>query len=94
MEYDSIYIYGIVDGRLDKKLDSKGMGNESEVYCVPFKDITAIVSNTPFEEYNPTEENMGIAEIIIAKQRNGPVCSVHLAFMKEYTKFANLAREK
>ncbi|MCK4918025.1 MAG: replicative DNA helicase [Candidatus Omnitrophica bacterium] len=46
------------------------------------------------EYYNPTEENMGIAEIIIAKQRNGPVGSVHLAFMKEYTKFANLAREK
>ena len=44
------------------------------------------------EYYNPTEDNRGIAEVIIAKQRNGPVGSINLAFLKEYTKFANLAR--
>ncbi|MBP7088372.1 MAG: replicative DNA helicase [Candidatus Omnitrophica bacterium] len=44
------------------------------------------------EYYNPTEDNKGIAEVIIAKQRNGPVGSINLAFLKEYTKFANLAR--
>jgi len=32
----------------------------------------------------------GIAEIIIGKQRNGPVGSLQLAFIKEYTRFANL----
>jgi len=33
----------------------------------------------------------GTAEIIIAKQRNGPVGAVHLAFLKPLTKFDNLA---
>ncbi|MCM8831132.1 MAG: replicative DNA helicase [Candidatus Omnitrophica bacterium] len=46
------------------------------------------------EYYNPTEENKGIAEVIIAKQRNGPVGSVFLAFIKEYMKFANLSKIK
>jgi replicative DNA helicase len=44
------------------------------------------------EYYTPTPENRGMAELIIAKQRNGPVGSVHLAFIKEYTRFENLTR--
>jgi len=44
------------------------------------------------EYYNPTEENKGVAEIIIAKQRHGPVGTVKLTFLPEYTKFTNLAR--
>ncbi len=43
------------------------------------------------EYYNPTEENRGIAEVIIAKQRNGPVGTVKTTFIKEYMKFENLA---
>ena len=43
------------------------------------------------EYYNPTEENKGMAELIIAKQRNGPVGSINLAFIHEYMKFENLA---
>ena len=35
----------------------------------------------------------GIAEIIIGKQRNGPVGTCKLAFMGKYTRFENLARE-
>jgi replicative DNA helicase len=42
------------------------------------------------EEYKPTEENKGIAEIIIGKQRNGPTGSLRLAFIKEFTRFENL----
>jgi replicative DNA helicase len=44
------------------------------------------------EYYNPTPENKGIAELIIAKQRNGPVGSMNLAFIKEYTRFENLTK--
>lgn len=44
------------------------------------------------EYYTPTPENEGRAEVIIAKQRNGPVGSLNLAFVKEYTRFENLAR--
>jgi replicative DNA helicase len=45
------------------------------------------------EIYNPTEENQGLAELIVAKQRNGPIGTVQLAFLKEFTRFENLWRE-
>ncbi len=45
------------------------------------------------EMFNPTEENSGVAEVIIGKQRNGPTGSFELAFIKQFTKFANLWQE-
>ncbi len=39
--------------------------------------------------YNPDSPDKGTAEIIIGKQRNGPIGSVRLTFMGEYTKFEN-----
>ena len=43
------------------------------------------------EVYNPDSQDKGKAEIIIGKQRNGPIGSVSLAFHGQYTKFDNLA---
>ena len=40
----------------------------------------------------PEDEDTGEAEIIIAKQRNGPVGTVKLAFISDYTRFENLER--
>ncbi len=45
------------------------------------------------EVYKPSEENRGIAEIIIGKQRNGPIGTLKLAFLREYTRFENLWQE-
>lgn len=42
--------------------------------------------------YNKDTDLKGISEIIIAKQRNGPIGTVNLAWLPEYTKFANLER--
>lgn len=42
--------------------------------------------------YNKDTENPNIAEVIIAKQRNGPIGTVNLVWRPEYTKFANMAR--
>jgi replicative DNA helicase len=39
------------------------------------------------EVYKPTEENRGMAQVIIAKQRNGPVGTLNFAFLREYTRF-------
>jgi replicative DNA helicase len=43
------------------------------------------------EVYNPETSDKGIAEVIIGKQRNGPIGTVRLAFLGEYTRFENLA---
>jgi len=42
------------------------------------------------EVYNPQTRDQGVAEIIIAKQRNGPIGDVRLAFRSEFTRFENL----
>jgi len=41
------------------------------------------------EVYKPTPENTGLAEIIVAKQRNGPIGTTELVFIKEFTRFEN-----
>ena len=43
------------------------------------------------EVYNPETPDKGVAEIIIGKQRNGPIGTVKLAFLGEYTRFESLA---
>jgi replicative DNA helicase len=46
------------------------------------------------EYYNETEENRGLAEVNVAKQRNGPVGTVRLAFISEFARFENLSKER
>jgi replicative DNA helicase len=43
--------------------------------------------------YNKDTDRKGIAEIIIAKQRNGPIGTVDLVWLPEFTKFANMEKE-
>ena len=43
------------------------------------------------EVYHPDTQDQGIAEIIIGKQRNGPIGSIRLAFLGKFTRFENLA---
>ena len=42
------------------------------------------------EYYDPNTEDKNIAEVIVAKQRNGPLGTVKLAWLGQYTRFANL----
>ena len=44
------------------------------------------------EVYNEDSPDKGVSEIIIGKQRNGPIGSVRLAFIGQFTRFENLAR--
>ena len=43
------------------------------------------------EVYHPETEYKGVAEVIIGKQRNGPIRTVRLAFQGKFTRFDNLA---
>ena len=45
------------------------------------------------EVYNEDSPDQGTAEIIIGKQRNGPIGTCRLAFQGQFTRFENLARE-
>ncbi len=51
-------------------------------------DLVAFIYREEF--YKEESENKGKAEVIIAKQRNGPVDTINLVFIKEYTRFENL----
>ncbi|QQS41826.1 MAG: replicative DNA helicase [Acidobacteriota bacterium] len=50
-------------------------------------DVVAFIYRE--EYYNQTDENAGLAEILVSKQRNGPTGTVKLAFLKEFTRFEN-----
>ena len=56
------------------------------------QDADVVVLLLREEYYSPTPDNQGVAEVIIAKQRNGPVGALRLSFIKEYTRFENIAR--
>ncbi|HET8677750.1 MAG TPA: replicative DNA helicase [Blastocatellia bacterium] len=60
--------------------ESGAIEQDSDVVCFIFRE----------EVYNQTEENQGKAELIIAKQRNGPTGSVGIAFLKQFTRFENM----
>ena len=68
--------------RLSDLRESGAIEQDADVVLLLFRE----------DYYNPTDENKGIAEVIIGKQRNGPTGSVRLAFIKEYTRFENLAQ--
>ena len=68
--------------RLSDLRESGAIEQDADVVVLLFRE----------EYYKPTEENKGIAEVIIAKQRNGPTGSIFLGFIKEYMKFLNLAK--
>lgn len=53
-------------------------------------DIVAFLYRDDY--YNPETEKPNIVEVIVAKQRNGPVGTIELVFLKNYNKFVNLEK--
>ena len=65
--------------RLSDLRESGAIEQDADVVLMLFRE----------DYYNPTDENKGIAEVLIAKQRNGPTGTVKLTFITEYTRFEN-----
>lgn len=64
--------------------DSGAIEQDADVVMFLYRD----------DYYNHESEKKGIAEVIIAKQRNGPIGTTELVWLPDLTKFANLARER
>lgn len=79
-----------VEQRQDKKpqlsdlRESGSLEQDADVVMFIYRD----------EYYNPETEKKGRAEIIVAKQRNGPTGVAEMAFLQQYTRFMDLAREE
>jgi replicative DNA helicase len=77
-----------VEKRQDKRpilsdlLESGGIEANADLVAFIYRD----------EYYNPETEKKGIAEVIIAKQRNGPWARLELYFMDKYNKFMSTAK--
>ena len=63
--------------------DSGSIEQDADVVMFIYRD----------EVYDPDTEKVNIADINIAKQRNGPTGKVELVFLKQFTKFDNLFKE-
>ncbi len=78
-----------VEQRTDKKpvmsdlRESGAIEQDSDVILLIYRE----------EVYDPNTTRRGIADIIIAKQRNGPSGEIQLPFLGEYTRFENLVAE-
>jgi replicative DNA helicase len=69
--------------RMSDLRESGAIEQDADLICFLFRE----------EYYKQSDQNKGIAEVIIAKHRNGPTGSVKLNFMPEFLRFGNLAYE-
>ena len=78
-----------VEQRTDKKPVMSDLRESGAIE----QDADLIIMIYRDEVYDPNTTRKGIADIIIAKQRNGPIGDVQLTFLGKYTKFENFAPE-
>jgi len=62
--------------------ESGALEQDADIVCFIYRD----------EAYHPDSSEKGVAEIIVAKHRNGPTAKIRLAFLEHLTRFSDLAR--
>lgn len=77
-----------VESRQDKRPMSSDLRESGQLE----QDADMIMFVYRDDYYDHDSEFKGLVELILTKQRNGPVGTVTLAYMKEYSKFVNIAR--
>mgnify|MGYP001141019348 CR=1 FL=1 len=78
MKEKARYVYGVIPRGHWKNFGKVGIGGRGDlVYTLPYKDICAVVSNTPFMKYEPNEENASAHEgVVEGVMRNTTVLPV------------------
>ncbi|MGH3029488.1 MAG: replicative DNA helicase [Gaiellaceae bacterium] len=81
-EVFDLTVEGLHNFVVDDIIVHNSLEQDADIVCFIYRD----------EYYNPDDSpDQGLAEVIVAKHRNGPTDTVKLSFLKRYAKFADLA---
>ena len=79
-----------LNSKVEERSDKRPMLSDLRESGAIEQDADVIMFLHREEYYDPNTEDKNIAEVIVAKQRNGPLGTVKLAWLGQYTRFASL----